>query len=88
MCILPCLELIKPAVDENLQELEELVVFEGEDGVELEKRIKVEESGEGEGGDDEIDGCVLRIGGRGFEGADVGEFVLVRYVSARLIGQI
>ena len=87
MGVLPCLELIKPAVDENLQELEELVVFECEDGVELEERIKVEQGGVGESGSDEIDGCVLHVGGGGFEGADVGEFVLVRYVSARLIGQ-
>ena len=62
MAARPLLVLRKTIVQEDLKEREELVALRGNNSVNVEEGIEVEEVGEAEGGRDGIDGCALSFG--------------------------
>ena len=62
MAARPLLVLRKAIVQEDLEEREELVALRGNDGVNAEERVEVEENREAEGRRDGIDRCALSFG--------------------------
>lgn len=57
---LPLFQLRKATIEEDLQKGEKLMIFDGNDGVKFEERVKVEESREGKSCYDDVDSSRLR----------------------------
>jgi hypothetical protein len=77
----PRLELGQPVGEEDVQEREKRLVLGGNDGVEFEERVKVEDRGIAERARDRVEGGGTCVGAARFERAHIRDFVVVRVVS-------
>ncbi len=79
MAACPCAVLRETVIEEDLEERVEFGVLCGNDGIQTEQNIEVEDRREAKGGCYKVESSRLR--GRGREGADVGELVFVGSLS-------
>ena len=79
------MQVVQPTTEEYPEEGKERVGLCGEDGVELEERVKVEDGRVGERSCDCVERGTLRRWRRGVQRTDVRELVVVGRISAYII---